>query len=104
MGKAKATGMFEVICPCCQAELKVDPDTRAVITFKAPEKPRELADLEVGLDRLKGAAARREEAFQKSFEAEKMQPQILARKFDELFKKAKETADEPPPKRDIDLD
>ena len=96
--------MFEVICPCCQAELKVDPDTRAVITFKAPEKPRELADLEVGLDRLKGAAARREEAFQKSFEAEKMQPQILARKFDELFKKAKETADEPPPKRDIDLD
>jgi len=96
--------MFEVICPCCQAELKVDPDTRAVITFKAPEKPRELADLEVGLDRLRGAAARREEAFQKSFEAEKMQPQILARKFDELFKKAKETADEPPPKRDIDLD
>jgi hypothetical protein len=29
---------------------------------------------------------------------------VLARKFDELFKKAKETADEPPPMRDIDLD
>lgn len=96
--------MFDVICPCCQTELKIDPDTRAVITFKVPDKPRELANIEVGLDRLRGAEARREEAFQKSFEAEKMQPQILARKFDELFKKAKETAGEPPPKRDIDLD
>jgi hypothetical protein len=96
--------MFDVVCPCCRAELKVDPGTRAVITFKAAEKPRELADIEVGLERLKGAAARREEAFQKSFEAERKQPEVLARKFDELFKKAKETANEPPPKRDIDLD
>jgi hypothetical protein len=100
----KGTAMFDIVCPCCQAELKIDPETRSVITFKAAEKPRELADLEVGLERLRGAAARREEAFQKSFAAEKMQPQILAKKFDELFKKAKETADEPPPKRDIDLD
>jgi hypothetical protein len=104
MAKAKGTGLFEVTCPCCQAELKVDPDTRAVIASKAAEKPRELADLEVGLERLKGAAARREEAFQKSFEHEKMQSQVLAKKFDELFKKAQETANEPPPKRDIDLD
>lgn len=96
--------MFDLACPCCQAELKIDPETRSVITFKAAEKPRELADLEVGLERLKGAAARREEAFQKSFAAEKMQAQVLAKKFDELFKKAKETANEPPPKRDIDLD
>jgi hypothetical protein len=96
--------LFDVVCPCCQAELKVDSTTRAVITFKAPEKPRELADIETGLERLKGAAARREEAFQRSFEAERNQPAVLARKFDELFKKALETADEPPPKRDIDLD
>jgi hypothetical protein len=96
--------MFDVVCPCCQAELKIDPDTRAVITSKAAEKPRELANLELGLERLKGAAARREEAFQKSFQAEQMQSQVLSRKFDELLKKAQETADEPPPKRDIDLD
>ena len=96
--------MFDLVCPCCKAELKVDPDTRAVITFKAPEKPRELADIEVGLERLRGAAARREEAFQKSFQAEKMNSQVLNKKFDELFKKALENPDEPPPKRDIDLD
>jgi hypothetical protein len=104
MAKGKGTGMFDLVCPCCKAELKIDPEVRAVITFKAAEKPRELADIEVGLERLRGAAARREEAFQKSFEAEKMNSQVLAKKFDELFKKAKENPDEPPPKRDFDLD
>ncbi len=104
MPKPKHAGLFEVVCPCCQAALQVDPQTHAVITFKAPEKPRELSDIETGLERLKGEAARREEAFQRSVEHERNQQQVLARKFDELFKKAKETADEPPPKRDIDLD
>jgi hypothetical protein len=96
--------LFEVNCPCCQAVLKIDPQTRAVITFKAHEKPRPLEDIETGLERLKGDALRRDVAFRKSFEAEKMQQQVLAKKFDELLKKAKETADERPPKRDIDLD
>ncbi len=104
MAKTKGPGLIDVLCPCCQAELKIDPATRAVITFKAAEKPRELADIDTGLERLRGAAARREEAFQRSVEAERNQQQVLARKFDELFKKAKETANEPPPKRDIDLD
>lgn len=104
MAKAKQAGMFDVACPCCKAELKVDPETRAVITFKAAERPRELADIETGLEKLKGEAARREEAFRSSFEREKMGTQLRAKKFDELFKKALETKDEPPPKRDIDLD
>ena len=86
------------------AELKIDSETRAVITFKAPEKPRDLENIDAGLERLKGAEQRREEAFQKSFQAEKVHSQVLAKKFDELFKKALESPNEPPPKRDIDLD
>ena len=54
--------------------------------------------------KLKGAAGRREEAFQKSFEAEKLHGKVLEKKFDELFKQAKENPDKTPPKRDIDLD
>jgi hypothetical protein len=95
--------IFEVLCPCCQATLKIDPGTRAVIAHHAPEKPRTIEDISAGLERLKGEAAKREEAFRKSFEAEKMGAEIRARKFDELFKKAIENPDEPPPKRDIDL-
>lgn len=100
----KARGLIELKCPCCDAELKIDPETRAVITFKAPEKPRTIEDIESGLERLKGEAGRREEAFQKSFAAEKISSQVLSKKFDELLKKAKEEPIGPPPKRDIDLD
>ncbi len=104
MGKDIDSSLFDINCPCCQASLRIDPQTRAVITFEAHEKPRGLEDIETGLKRLKEDAVRREQTFQKSVKAEKMQKQVLAKKFDELFKKAKETADQPPPKRDIDLD
>jgi uncharacterized Zn finger protein (UPF0148 family) len=100
----KARGLFEVECPCCGAALKVEPETRAVISFKAPEKPRTVESLEAGLARLRGEAARREEAFQKSAERERRQAEGRPRKFDELLKQAKASPDEPPRVRDIDLD
>ena len=53
--------------------------------------------------KLKGAPDRREEAFQKSFAAEKNQGQVLNRKFDELLKQAKENPDFGKKSRDIDL-
>jgi hypothetical protein len=83
--------------------LKIDPETRVVISHKVPEKPRPIEDLAAEVARLKGAAGRRDEAFQKSFEAEKMHGKVLEKKFDELFKQAKENPDKIPPKRDIDL-
>ena len=43
-------------------------------------------------------------SFSKSqFEAEKTHGKVLEKKFDELFKRAKENPDEKPPTRDIDL-
>jgi len=100
----KARGMFEVECPCCGASLKLDPEVRAVISFKERERPRTLEDIEAGVAKLKGEAARREEAFQKSFAREKQQKEVLSRKFDELLKQAKEAPQEPRRLRDIDLD
>ena len=95
---------FSVTCPCCQAELNIDPSVRAVITYVAHEKPRELSDIEMAMERFKGEAGKREDAFQKSVEAEKNKISILDRKFEELLKQAKQTPDLPPPKRDIDFD
>jgi hypothetical protein len=96
--------MFDVQCPCCQAVLKVDPETHSVIAHTVPEKPRPIEDLAAEVEKLKGAGARREEVFRKSFEAEKKHGAVLEKKFDELFKRAKEDPDQTPPKRDIDLD
>jgi hypothetical protein len=98
-----AKGMFEVACPCCEATLKIDPETRAVIAHTVKERPRPIEDLAAEVAKLKGAGARREELFQKSFEAEKTHGKVLEKKFDELFKRAKEDPDTAPPKRDIDL-
>ena len=100
MGK----GLIEVRCPCCEAILKIDAETRAVISHKIPEKPKPIEDLAAEVAKLKGAAGRRDEVFQKQFEAEKMHGRVLEKKFDELFKQAKENPDLTPPKRDIDLD
>ena len=97
-------GMFEVECPCCQALLKIDPETQAVIAHTVPVKPPAIEDLAAEVAKLKGAGARREELFQKQFAAEKSHGKVLERKFDELFKRAKENPDLEPPKRDIDLD
>ena len=98
-----AKGMFDVECPCCQAILKVDPETRSVIAHTVPEKPRPIEDLAAEVAKLQGAGARREEVFQKQFEAEKTHGKVLEKKFDELFKRAKEDPDTKPPTRDIDL-
>jgi hypothetical protein len=95
--------MFEVECPCCQAILKVDPETRAVIAHTVPQKPRAIDDLAAEVAKLKGEDARREQLFQRSFEAEKSHGKVLEKKFDELFKRAKENPDDKPPTRDIDL-
>lgn len=101
---ARAKRLIEVECPCCQAHLKIDPATGAVIAHQAPEKPRPVESLEAAVARLKGEAARREEIFQRSLEAEKRHGEVLERKFEELLRQAKEKPDLPPPTRDIDLD
>lgn len=103
MAKSKAS-LIQVNCPCCQAELQIDPKLGAVIKFKEPDRPRTFADFEAAVERQKGEAERREEAFRKSVEEQKTRQQLLDRKFDELLKQAKEHPDEPPPKRDIDFD
>jgi hypothetical protein len=74
-----------------------------VIAHTVPEKPKLIEDLAAEVAKLKGEGARREQLFQKSFQAEKQHGQVLEKKFDELFKRAKENPDEKPPTRDIDL-
>jgi hypothetical protein len=100
----KRADTFAVTCPCCQAELRIDPVTESVISHKEHEKPRSMADLESAVAFYKGASDRRESAFQKSVEEQKKQREVLGRKFEELLKTARENPDEPPPKRDIDWD
>ncbi len=101
---AKPAELITVICPCCQAELHIDPETAAVIRYTEHVKPPSIADFETAVQRMKGEAGRREDVFKKSVEQHKSHHDVLSKKFDEMLKIAKEHPDEPPPKRDIDFD
>jgi predicted nuclease with TOPRIM domain len=104
MAKARRQ-LIEIQCPCCEAMLQIDPELKAVISHKEPEKPRAIEDLHAAVQKLKGEEARRGEKFEKSFEEHKAHQKVLERKFDELFKQAKESPEnEPPPKRPFDFD
>jgi hypothetical protein len=101
---AKNTPLIKVTCPCCEAELHIDPETSAVIRHVEHVKPPTFADLESAVQRQRGEAGRREDAFLKSVESHKTHHDVLSKKFDEMLKIAKENPDEPHPKRDIDFD
>jgi hypothetical protein len=105
-GKREPVGeLIEVKCPCCEAMLQIDPHLRAVISHKEKVKARPMEDFSAAVQKLKGEEARRAELFDKSFQEHKSHQKVLERKFDELFKQAKETpADVPPPKRPFDFD
>ena len=93
---------FDLLCPCCGARLKVDPDLKAVIAHEAPKVARKFESVDDAIAGLKTHDAEREKKFAESVEAEKSKRDVLNRKFDELFEKAK--TDTSKPIRDIDLD
>jgi hypothetical protein len=103
MAQAKDS-MFEVKCPCCEATLHVDGETRAVIHHKEPEKKPVIEDLQAAVQQLKGEAAKRNDAFEKSFASHKSADKVREKKFEELLKLAKEDKSDAPPKRAFDLD
>ncbi len=102
---AKSSGMlFEVKCPCCDAVLQIDSELQLVLTHTEAEKKPMIEDLQAAVQQLKGEAARREEAFEKSFASHRSGEKVRERKFEELLKQAKEDTSGAPPKRPFDLD
>lgn len=101
---AKSPQSFEVACPCCGALLKVDPATRAVISHVAPVKQKTFSDLDAAARAMRDQEGRKESIFQQAVAAEKNKASVLEKKFQEAVKKAKETPEEGPMIRDMDLD
>src|SRR6476660_5376760 len=95
---------FEVGCPCCHAVLKIDPDTKAVISHIAAVKPKTFNDFEAAAKAMREQEGRKESIFRQAVDAEKNKADLLEKKFQEAIKKAKETPDEGPRIRDFDLD
>jgi len=96
---------FEVFCPCCEATLRVDPVTRAIISHKAKPTPKMFADMDEAARAMRERDTQKESIFRQSVENEKNKADLLEKKFQEAVRRVKE---EPEPTtrpiRDIELD
>ena len=84
--------------------MKVDAETKAVISHTAPVRPKTFNDIEEAARAMKEQDTRRESIFRQSVEAQKHSADLLNKKFEEALRKAKETPDTGKPIRDFDLD
>ena len=94
---------LNVTCPCCQAKLVVDPVFGAVLSHEAHLKPGPDVDLTQAASILEKQKQSREDKFADSWFQETNKEDILAKKFEEQMKKAKD-APVGKPIRDFDLD
>jgi hypothetical protein len=95
---------FEVSCPDCGGILKIDPVTRAVISHSSAPRKKTFEDFGEAARALREADARRDSIFAQSVDAQKNKDDLLAKKFAEAVKKAKETPLTDKPLRDFDLE
>jgi hypothetical protein len=95
---------FEVGCPCCNATLKIDPETHGIISHVAAVKPKTFNDFESAARAMREQEGRKESLFRQAVDAEKNKASLLEKKFQDAVKKAKESPDDSRPMRDFDLD
>src|ERR1700746_1329128 len=94
---------FETDCPCCTAKLTVDRELGVVLSHVPPPKAPSSVDLDDTASLLRQQAEAVEAKFRASVQAEKSKEDVLARKFAEGLKKAKDGPVEKP-LRGFDLD
>ena len=99
----RETENLNVTCPCCHAKLVVDPVFGSVLSHEVPVRPGPDVDLENAHGILAEQHRQREDKFADSFFQETHKEDILAKKFEEAMKKAKD-APAGKPLRDFDLD
>jgi hypothetical protein len=99
----QSTLPIEVMCPCCQSKLTVDPELCVVLSHVTPPKAAPDVDINDAARILAEQARKREDKFRDSWEAESKKEDVLNRKFEEALKKAKDQPTEKP-MRDFDLE
>ena len=100
----KQPATIDVACPECGATLKIDVATAAVISHTPAPRKRTFEDFEAAARHMRDQDERKESLFRQAVDAEKNKEDVMAKKFAEAMRKAKETPDTGKPLRDFDLD
>ncbi|HET9087840.1 MAG TPA: hypothetical protein VFN53_09975 [Acidobacteriaceae bacterium] len=101
---ARESDIFDIVCPDCGAAIKVDAATRSVIAHTPAPRKKTFEDFEAATRALKEQEERKQTLFRQSVEAERNKDDVLAKKFEEALRRARETPDTARPLRDFDLD
>ena len=85
---------IDITCPCCEAVLKVDPETGSVVwADKKKPKPKNFDDL---VSKVGSRRSVIDQKFARSVQQTRHQSEILDKKFEEARKRAAHD-DKPPP-------
>ncbi len=77
---------LDVICPCCQASLKIDAETGAVVWVEEKKGPAH--DLDDLVDRVRNSRGALEDKFARSMNQTRNSKDILDKKFEEARRRA----------------
>jgi hypothetical protein len=102
--KSATSEPFDVACPECGGMLRIDPETRSVLTHTPAPQKRTFEDFETAARAMREGDQRRESLFRQGVDAEKNRDDVMAKKFAEALRKAKESPATERPLRDFDLD
>ena len=86
---------LDVTCPCCEALLKVDPETGAVVW--ADKKKAPAKDFDDLVSRVQSQKSVLDQKFARSVQHTKHAGEILEKKFEEAKKRAEKDPDGRPP-------
>jgi hypothetical protein len=86
---------LDITCPCCDAQLKVDPETSSVIW--ADRKKAPARDFDELVNRVRSQKDVLDEKFNRSVRQTKNQKEILDKKFEEARRRAAEDPTSKPP-------
>ena len=104
MSAQLSTEPFDVTCPDCGGVLRIDPATRAVIAHTSAPRKRTFDDFETAARAMREGEERKESLFRQAVDAEKNKEDVMAKRFAEALRKAKESPADERPFRDFDLD
>lgn len=88
---------IDVTCPCCEAVLKVDPETGAVVWVDGGRKKEAARDFDELVDKVRASRSSLDEKFERAARMNTSSRDVLAKKFEEARKRAALDPDAKPP-------
>ncbi len=104
MAEKPPPAAFDLTCPECGGMLRIDPESRAVISHTPAPRKRTFDDFETAARAMREGDERKESLFRQAVDAEKNKEDVMAKRFAEALRKAKESPADERPVRDFDLD